>query len=134
MKRKLTILLATVLILGSAAFVRSDRAFAQSAPLPTLTNVIPPTLVVPGQPVTLTVMVSSIYENSGLVPSGTVDFFAGPDNYVGSATLSPASLVGMASVTVQLSPGFYYISAQYNGDAAFDYSYSVPSIPLQILQ
>ncbi len=107
---------------------------AMSQALPTLTNVMPPMIVIPGQSQTLTVMVSSIYENVGAVPGGTVDFFANGNDYLGSATLTASSLVGVASLSVKLPAGFYYISAQYNGDYSFEPSYSVPSVTFVVME
>lgn len=90
MNRPFKFALIARLLLVAMIGMRAAPALAQSTVLPTFTNVIPPVVVLPGAPVTLTVMVSSVYENVGLVPSGTVDFFAGPDKYIGSATLSPS--------------------------------------------
>ena len=120
------------LFLGAVIGLAPTQVLAQSQGLPTRTNVLVALPPLPGQPVTLSAVVSALDESIGLVPGGAVDFYAGANSLLGSAQVSGSNLVGIASLTVQLPDGIHYISAQYNGDNVFAWSYSVPSIPLTV--
>ena len=135
MNRHFKCALAAILFLSVVvALMRGGGpAVAQTAGLPTITNVIVLNPVpIPGEPVTLTGMVSSGEPSAG-APSGTVEFFDGPDS-LGTATLEDSNGVGMASLTVEIPAGIYSIHAAYSGDYAFDLSVSSPSIPLRVLE
>jgi hypothetical protein len=109
------------------------QVIPQSPGVPTLTSVVLLNPVpISGKSITLTGMVMSTEPSAG-IPSGTMEFFDGPDS-LGVATLTNDNGVGMAALTVELPAGFYSIHAVYSGDYAFAFSVSSPSLPLLVIE
>jgi hypothetical protein len=81
--------------------------------------------------VTFTASVKALELGAG-VPTGTVEFFAGPIS-LGTASLTDSGGVGTASLSVQLAPGLHPILVHYHGDGSFAVSISVPPLPQRVM-
>ncbi len=96
---------------------------------PTTTTLsLSPTTITHGQPVNVTINVSS---SSG-TPTGAVSLIGGPNNQTQGIDYFELSSGGVSGSTVYLPGGSYGVTAHYAGDGTFGASNSSPAIAVKV--
>ena len=115
--------------LGSVNVANLVKNWGSVSFTPTTTTLsLSPTTITHGQPVNVTINVSS---SSG-TPTGAVSLIGGPNNQTQGIDYFELSSGGVSGSTVYLPGGSYGVTAHYAGDGTFGASNSSPAIAVKV--
>ncbi len=115
-----------------SVLLRAEPVLSQSGTkLPsTITVASSPNPSTLNETVTLTAIVRAVRPDDG-IPTGTVEFFLGPDS-LGTTPLLSGAMDATASISVNLPAGLHPIHTTYSGDSTFLGGISGPPIPQEV--